>query len=167
MQNNKYWFFGSKLNTVLLLILIILMIFALRFMYKNSETYMPYLSEDQEIEIPENPILGNKDDLVFLSIVPNTKVSGILNLEGEIKGGYFFEGNILVNILDKDKNILKQGYGTAITDWMTIGPVSFTADVDFTGLEKGQAYLEIKQDDPSDGESGKPIKSILVPVIIN
>lgn len=167
MNNNKYWFFGSKLNTVLLLILIILMIIALRFMYKNNETYMPYLSENQEMEIPENPILGDKDDLIFLSVVPNTIVSGILKLTGEVKGGYFFEGNILVNILDKNKNMLKQGYGTATTDWMTVGPVSFTADVDFTGLEKGKAYLELKQDDPSDGERGKPVKSILIPIIIN
>lgn len=166
-MNNKYWFFGSKLNTVLLLILIILMIVALRFMYKNNETYMPYLSEDQEMEIPENPILGNRDDLVFLSIVPNTKVSGVLNLEGEVKGGYFFEGNILVNILDKDKNILREEHGTATTDWMTVEPVSFTAKIDLSGLEKGTAYLEIKQDDPSGGESGKPIKSILIPIIIN
>lgn len=167
MDNNKYWFFGSKLNTVLLLILIILMIVALQFMYKNKETYMPYLSENQEMEIPENPILGDKDDLIFLSIVPNTKVSGMLNIDGEVKGGYFFEANILVNVLDKDKNILKQGHGTATTEWMTIEPVSFTSEIDFNGLPIGPAYLELKQDDPSDGESGKPIKSILIPIIIS
>ncbi len=44
MQNN---FFGSKLNTVLLVILIILMIIALRFMYKNKETYFPSLGQQK------------------------------------------------------------------------------------------------------------------------
>lgn len=39
MENNKYWFFGSKLNTVLLLVLIILMIIALKFMWANKEYY--------------------------------------------------------------------------------------------------------------------------------
>lgn len=41
MQNN---FFGSKLNTVLLLILIVLMVFALRIMLKDKEIYFPNLN---------------------------------------------------------------------------------------------------------------------------
>lgn len=54
MENNnlekEYWgksFYGSKLNTVLLLILIVLMIFALRFMYQNQGEYLPDLSTDE------------------------------------------------------------------------------------------------------------------------
>lgn len=40
MENNKkYWFFGSKLNTVLLCILIILMIVAIKIMLKDKDTY--------------------------------------------------------------------------------------------------------------------------------
>lgn len=45
-QNKKYWFFGSKLNTVLLLVLIILMVIALRIMYQNKETYLPIMTPD-------------------------------------------------------------------------------------------------------------------------
>ena len=46
MENNKkFWFFGSKLNTALLLILIILMVIALRFMYQNKETYLPIIDQ--------------------------------------------------------------------------------------------------------------------------
>ncbi len=41
-------FFGSKLNSVLLLALIILMVFALRIMLKDKETYLPNLSESEE-----------------------------------------------------------------------------------------------------------------------
>lgn len=39
MKDKRYWFFGSKLNTVLLLILIVLMVIALRFMYTHPTTY--------------------------------------------------------------------------------------------------------------------------------
>jgi hypothetical protein len=39
-MNNKYWFFGSKLNTALLLVLIILMIIALHFMSRNKDMYL-------------------------------------------------------------------------------------------------------------------------------
>ena len=40
-EQRKYWFFGSKLNTALLLVLIVLMVIALRWMYKNKEMYLP------------------------------------------------------------------------------------------------------------------------------
>jgi len=109
-------------------------------------------------------IQGNGGDLVFLSVLPKSEVSGLVNLTGEVKGGYFFEGNILVNILDVQKNVLKSGHGAATTDWMTVEPVSFTAIVDFTGLPIGPAYLEIH----NDNASGLPEndKSILVPITI-
>ncbi|MEK7585917.1 MAG: hypothetical protein AAB477_01630 [Patescibacteria group bacterium] len=45
MDKQKYWFFGSKLNTFLLLILIILMVIALRWMYQDKEKYLPTNSE--------------------------------------------------------------------------------------------------------------------------
>lgn len=160
-------FFGSKLNTALLLVLIILMIIALRVMFQNKEVYLPSLNQNQEeTTLDENnfQIFGNKDDLVFLSILPNQKVAGGLELTGSVKGGYFFEGNIVINVLSKDKNLLKAGNGTATGEWMTADPVSFKANVDFTNLPKGPAYLEIH----NDNASGLPEndKSILVPIII-
>lgn len=39
-MDKKYWFFGSKLNTVLLLILIILMVIALRWMSQDRDKYL-------------------------------------------------------------------------------------------------------------------------------
>lgn len=45
-EQRKYWFFGSKLNTALLLILIILMVVALRWMYQNKQTYSLLPSPD-------------------------------------------------------------------------------------------------------------------------
>lgn len=43
-QQRKYWFFGSKLNTALLLVLIILMVIAIKIVLKDSVTYFPLLS---------------------------------------------------------------------------------------------------------------------------
>lgn len=40
-MDKKYWFFGSKLNTALLLILIILMIIAIHIMLQNQTLYFP------------------------------------------------------------------------------------------------------------------------------
>lgn len=56
MENNnekQYWgskFYGSKLNTILLLVLIILMIFALRIINKDKDTYLPIANENVSTE---------------------------------------------------------------------------------------------------------------------
>ena len=43
MDKKKYWFFGSKLNTALLLILIVLTIIAIKIMLRNEAVYLPFL----------------------------------------------------------------------------------------------------------------------------
>jgi len=110
------------------------------------------------------PMLGNIADMVSFSILPNTKVSGVKSYQGSIKGTYFFEANILINILDANKNVLKNSNATATTNWMTVEPVEFEGNIDFTGLPKGEAYFEIH----NDNASGLPEndKSVLIPIII-
>ena len=121
----------------------------------------------QNMSIIENKYMieGNKDDLVSLSIWPDTKVSGIRSFRGSVKGGYFFEGNILINILDSNKNVLRNSNAMATTEWMTADPVEFEGYIDFTTLPKGPAYFEIH----NDNASGLPEndKSILIPIIIS
>jgi len=111
----------------------------------------------------ESPVINN--DLVSFSVKAGDKVSGLLNLSGSVKGGYFFEGNIKIFLLDSKQNILKSGFGTATTDWMTTDPVSFTASIDSTGLNEA-GFILIQNDDPSDGEGGVA-KKILIPVMFN
>lgn len=48
-EQKKYWFFGSKLNTGLLSVLIILMIVALKWMSKDKDAYLPTLSREEEV----------------------------------------------------------------------------------------------------------------------
>lgn len=111
-------------------------------------------------------ILGNKDDLISFSISSGSKVGGVVSYNGVIKGAYFFEANILVSVLDANKNLLKDGNAMATTEWMTSGPVSFGGSIDFTGLPNGPAYILIQNDDPSDGEGGPP-KKIFIPIVID
>lgn len=166
MQNN---FFGSKLNSFLLLILIILMIFAIFIMLQNKEVYFGVFGKRAPSSITEQTkeyfeILGNKQDLVTFSIAPNANVSGVVSYSGIIKGAYFFEANILINILDSNKKVLKRSNAMAKTEWMTSDPVEFEGIIDFTGLPKGPSYFEIHNDNPSDLPEND--KSILVPIII-
>ncbi|MFA6397904.1 MAG: hypothetical protein WDK96_03640 [Candidatus Paceibacterota bacterium] len=58
MQNN---FFGSKLNSILLLVLIILMVVALVFMYKNKELYLQTFFPSNEQITPENLVVDQNN----------------------------------------------------------------------------------------------------------
>ncbi len=178
MENNNFYgskFYNSKVNTILLFVLIILMIMAIVIMLKNKDTYLPILKENNKdtivtidktmpIVFDKSKILGNKNDLISFSIEPNTKVNGIISYRGIIKGAYFFEGNILMNVLNMDKKVILKSNAVAKSDWMTAGPVDFEGNIDFTNLEKGPAYIEIH----NDNASGLPEndKSILIPIII-
>ena len=163
-------FFDSKLNTILLLILIILMIIALRWMFANKSTYLPGMTQSNTSYLQNGKtvpqIEGNKDDLILFSIEPGQEVSGKVHATGELGNSYFFEANVPIAILDGQKNLILQSHGQGTTDWMTNGPVSFYTDLDFSNLPKGKAYIKITQDDPSGGESGLKIHSILIPIVI-
>jgi hypothetical protein len=108
---------------------------------------------------------ANVSDLVDLSIIPGQSLSGSNDITGTVQGGYFFEGNILVNVVDKNKAVLRAGHGSATGDWMTSGPVAFSAIVDVSGLAQGFAYIAIQNDNAS-GESAND-KIIYVPIVIN
>lgn len=153
----------NKIKDISLFLIISLLLFLLVvvFMIINNRK----IKTQEEIENASIEILGNKNDLIDFSISPLDEVEGVILATGSVSGGYFFEGNILINILDKNKNILREGYGNAKTDWMTSGPVGFDTFLDFSNLPKGLAFIEIQNDDPSEGEGG-PAKKILIPVII-
>lgn len=107
---------------------------------------------------------GEITDLVSFSIEPGQEISGIVTANGVIQGGYFFEANIVTELADKSYSKIVMGHGTATTDWMTTGPVSFTTTLDTNTMPKGPGFIILIQDDPSDGASGK-LKRIEIPVI--
>lgn len=115
--------------------------------------------------VPVNTeILGNKEDLVSFSILPGSKVHGVMSYRGAVKGGYFFEANILVGITDVNKNMILQSNAHATSDWMTSDPVNFEGYIDFSIIPKGPAYLEIHNDNASALPEND--KKILIPVIV-
>ncbi len=161
-------FFGSIVNTVLLVVLVVLMVWAIRVMLRNEDTYMPYLAGKQEEPKKVEPVVslvtGRKDDLVSFSIAPGSKVHGVVAYTGTIKGGYFFEGNIIMHVLNSSKKHIGETHGTATSDWMTAGPVDFKGTLDFSSLPKGPAYIEIHNDNASGLPENE--KSLMFPVVV-
>jgi hypothetical protein len=156
-------FINKHSRYILLVIVLFLLVIGLYFITsKKAESPVTDASKGGLV-LPAREITGNKDDLVSFSVNAGSDVSGILYLTGSVKNAYFFEGNIKVDLLDANKNIMKSGFGTATTEWTTTDPVSFTSTIDSTGLI-GAGYILIQNDDPSGGEGG-PSKQIFIPVV--
>ena len=157
----------TKFGKISLIVLIVILLGIVIFFLQRKTAIAPeavYVDTTMPVLEDKNSIQGNRDDLISFSILPNTKVHGVLSYRGVIQGGYFFEGNILVNILDENKVVLKSSNAIATTDWMTTEPVDFEGNIDFSNLPKGVAFFEIH----NDNASGLPEhdKSILIPIVI-
>jgi len=77
MENNFFGskFYNSRLNTILLFVLIILMVVALMFMFKNQDVYFPYISNEK----PTETIKELKDD--NLDGDPSFKIGEVVILD--------------------------------------------------------------------------------------
>src|SRR3989338_443831 len=98
----------SKIRKILIILVVVIflgvVIFFVQKEYFSSSREEPLSDVDSWYK---KDILGNKDDLISFSILPNTKVQGVVPYRCMITGGYFFEGNILVNVTDINKNIIR------------------------------------------------------------
>lgn len=108
-------------------------------------------------------ITGDTADFVSLDVTPGQKISGKGTILGSVKGGYFFEAQARIQLLDGNKKVLKTFPATATSEWMTSEAVSFSATIDTTGIAAGAGYIRIANDNPS-GDTSKD-KSIDIPVV--
>ena len=158
MENNK----NTTTTTTIILVLVVILGFVVYGLIKKPAP-TPTQDNTPVVVTPTAAISGDTANFVAFSIAPGATVSGPVTATGIIKGAYFFEANIRVNILDANKVLLKAGHGTATTDWMTSDAVSFTTNLDFTGIPSGNGYIRIMNDNPS----GDPVndKFIDIPVV--
>lgn len=104
--------------------------------------------------------------IVNLSIIPGQKLSLPITITGIAdSGAWFFEGTFPVMIIDNNGQTIIQTFADAQGEWMTTGPVAFKAVLKKSNYI-GPATIIFTQNDPSDGESGKPVKEFRIPVVI-
>ena len=117
------------------------------------ESY-PRRCRDGENTFVEN--IGNeleKANLIRITTPrPNQIIGSPLTIEGEARGGWFFEASFPVFLTDWDGRIIAQGIATAKGDWMTADFVPFEAVLTFTvdpNVYSNRGSLILKKDNPS------------------
>jgi len=102
--------------------------------------------------------IGNeleKMDLIRIDAPrPNQTIKSPLNIEGQARGMWFFEGDFPVILTDWDGKIIAEGFATASENAMTEEFVPFSAVLEFETTEsmeyKNNGTLILRKDNPSD-----------------
>jgi hypothetical protein len=97
--------------------------------------------------------IGNvleKNDLIrVFSPLPNEKIVSPLEIEGEARGYWFFEGDFHVVLTDSGGNIISDNIAVAKDDWMTESFVDFSLVLSFDNIESDDVgRLIFKKDNP-------------------
>lgn len=94
----------------------------------------------------------------------NATISSPFTINGEARGGFFFEAVFPVTLTDEDGNVLVKHYAKAQESWMQPGFVDFTSEIAFDAPAGTRAWLKLENDNPSDGEGFQ--RGIVIPVVL-
>ena len=116
------------------------------------ESYPRQCRVGDRIFVEEIGDVVNKIDLVQLdSVRPNDVVDSPLQITGQARGNWFFEGSFPVLLTNWDGLIIATGIARTKEEWMTADFVSFSAILEFIIPEYGDTgSLILQKDNPSD-----------------
>ncbi len=81
--------------------------------------------------------------------LPGSLISSPLRIEGEARGGWYFEGSFPVRLLDGNGNVLASGPAEAMGEWMTTEFVPFRASLSFDSPQTQTGTLVLEKANPS------------------
>lgn len=120
--------------------------------YDNQSNSFGEVVRDFEGEVATNAT--EKADLIRVHTPEiGGTVSNPIQVAGEARGYWFFEGSFPVIVVDWDGRIIGEGYATAEGDWMTEDFVEFTGTVEFnlpTDVPYKRGSIIFRKDNPSD-----------------
>jgi len=101
---------------------------------------------------------------IVVSIKPNQVITSPLQIDGKVRGFWFFEASFPVKLVDENNNVLATGIAQAKGEWMTSDFVDFETEIEFVSKDGGKGFLVFNRDNPS----GLPEndEEFRVPVII-
>ena len=80
---------------------------------------------------------------------PGETVESPLRVDGQARGGWFFEANFPVTLLQEDGSVVAEHYATAEGEWMTDQFVPFSSEILFSHPGPGRGWLVIHRANPS------------------
>lgn len=110
-----------------------------------------------------SPATSNEDISIIVSFPePNQTISSPLAVSGIARGGWFFEAEFPIKLLDGQGQTLGTAIARAQDDWMTENFVPFKAELIFPKTS-GQGALILEKSNPSDlpenaGEFSVPVR---------
>jgi len=99
--------------------------------------------------------LGNSSDdtaennVRVISPISDGTVSSPLEVTGEAKGIWFFEGSFPAKLVDEKGQTIAEAPATALGEWMTTDIVPFRAILEFSAPSGSSGTLILSRDDPS------------------
>lgn len=81
--------------------------------------------------------------------LPNMEVQSPLEIKGEARGYWFFEGDFPIALVNEDGKTMARGVALSQGEWMTEDFVPFTAELAFEASAGGRGYLVFYRDNPS------------------
>ena len=92
----------------------------------------------------------DEPDIKINNLTIDQKISSPLIIKGEARGGWFFEGDFPVELVDSRGNIISKGFVTAEGEWMTDEIVSFSGELKFEKITNStEGILRLRRDNPS------------------
>ncbi|MDX9739004.1 MAG: GerMN domain-containing protein [Candidatus Dojkabacteria bacterium] len=144
-------------NLVLIVSIVLLSILLILFAYLLKDpdlcceyelcTKLTSICEDKAQVLYSKSEKGVK--LYINDIKENDTVQVGSTLSGSIKGGWFFEGEFPVRVLNEDMEILDTLLAKATEDWMTEEDVSFELKLDIDIHESSKVILRFERSNPS------------------
>lgn len=93
---------------------------------------------------------SSRSDVVTITTpVANSEVRSPLNVRGEARGTWFFEGSIPLQIVDASDNVIVEAAAQADGEWMTEDFVSFETTLSFNAENRTEGALVIQKSNPS------------------
>jgi hypothetical protein len=101
--------------------------------------------------IPTLPAVVAHGDIKVDTPKPYGEITSPLTVEGEARGGWFFEASFPVTLTDWDGRIIAESYAQAEGEWMTEEFVPFKGELTFKTPvgENRNGFLILQKDNPS------------------
>jgi hypothetical protein len=167
-------------KVVLGLVIVIALVFAVRFIWGGPEDNwicqpeIGWIKHGQpSATMPTTPCLKTspliatsylyKDLLKVDSPAQNQKVNSPVSVKGEARGNWYFEASFPVQILDENGTVLGSGPVQAQGEWTTTNFVPFSGEINFSKPKGKTGSIVFKKDNPS----GLPANDDSVSIPVN